>query len=411
MELAIPKIEQRGCRFQEEKNNMDKKMEFVKRFLNEPKGSFFLFGPRGTGKSTWLKTRYTGSLIIDLLEPDTARRFSARPERVREVVEGNPHQSIIIIDEIQKIPQLLDPVHALMEERPNLQFILTGSSSRKLKRSGVDLLAGRAALLSMHPFTAAEIGEQFRLEETFKKGLIPVVYSSVDPAAALKAYIELYIKEEVMLEGLIRNIGSFSRFLEAAAFSHGSLLNISNVARECEVERKTVEGYINILKDLLLAFFVPVFSKRARRAVVNHPKFYFIDPGVFYYLRPRGPLDRPEEMEGVALEGLVAQHIRAWIDYSSSSCKLYYWRTKAGSEVDFIVYGEEGFWAVEVKNTRKIHPVDLRALSTFVQDYPECVPVFLYRGKETLRINNITCLPCHEFLKNLAPSNKNLLPC
>jgi len=385
-------------------------MGLVKRFFKESNDSFFLFGPRGTGKSTWLKNRYPDSLLIDLLEPDAARRFNARPERIREAVEGNPHRQIIIIDEIQKIPQLLDPVHALMEEKPGLQFILTGSSSRKLKRAGVDLLAGRAALRSMHPFTAAEISGSFRLDEAFKNGLIPVVYSSKDPPEALKAYIELYIKEEVMLEGLIRNIGAFTRFLEAVSFSHGSLLNVSNVARECEVERKTVEGYITILMDLLLAFSIPVFGKRARRAVVRHPKFYFIDPGVFNYLRPKGPLDRPEEMEGAALEGLVAQNIRAWLDYSSSSSKLYYWRTKAGSEVDFIVYGETGFWALEVKNTQKIRPADLRALSAFVDDYPECVPVFLYRGKETLKVGKITCLPCDTFLRGLTPSNKDFLP-
>ena len=384
-------------------------MELIKRFFNEYAASFFLFGPRGTGKSTWLKTMYPDSLIIDLLEPDIFRSFSARPERLRELVEGNPHQEIIIIDEIQKIPQLLDPIHALMEERPHLQFILSGSSSRKLKRAGVDLLAGRAILRTMHPFMAAELGEKFNLPGFLKKGLIPVINSSKNPEEAIKAYVELYIKEEVIAEGLVRSIGDFSRFLEAISFSHGTILNVSNVARECEVERKTVQGYIDILNDLLLAFHVPVFTKRAKRAVVQSPKFYLIDPGVFHYLRPKGPLDRPEEMQGAALEGLVAQHIRAWIEYGSSSCKLYYWHTKAGSEVDFIIYGEEGFWAIEVKNSQKVHPMDMRALKAFNQDYPECTPIFLYRGKETLKINNVICLPCEMFLKNLVPANKKLI--
>lgn len=385
-------------------------MELVARLFNERMGSFFLFGPRGTGKSTWLKTRYPDGLIVDLLEPDVYRRYSAHPERLRQLVEGNPQQEVIIIDEIQKVPQLLDPVHALMEEKPHLQFILSGSSSRKLKRAGVDLLAGRALLLMMHPFMAAELGETFNLSGTLEKGLIPVIYSSKNPGEAMKAYVELYIKEEVLAEGLVRDIGAFSRFLEAISFSHGSILNVSNVARECEVERKTVEGYIDILKDLLLAFAVPVFTKRAKRVVVRHPKFYLIDPGVFHYLRPKGPLDRPEEMQGAALEGLVAQHLRTWIDYSSSSCKLYYWQTRSGSEVDFIIYGQEGFWAIEVKNSRKVHSKDLRALQSFVQDYPECTPFFLYRGKETLKIGNITCLPCDIFLKHLTPlSNNGLL--
>lgn len=380
-------------------------MELISRLFKESPGSFFLFGPRGTGKSTWLKIKYPDSLIMDLLEPDVYRSYSAHPERLRALVEGNPHQRIIIIDEIQKVPQLLDPVHALMEEKPHLKFILSGSSSRKLKRAGVDLLSGRALLRMMHPFMAIELGEKFNLSESLINGLIPVIYSSKAPTEAIKAYVELYIKEEVLAEGLVRDIGAFSRFLEAISFSHSAMLNISNTARECEVERKTVQGYIDILKDLLLAFEVPVFTRRAKRTVVRHPKFYLIDPGVFHYLRPMGPLDRPQEMEGASLEGLVAQHIRTWIDYSSSSCKLYYWHTKAGSEVDFIIYGEEGFWAIEVKNSRKVHKKDLRALNSFVQDYPECTPVLLYRGKETLKINNIRCLPCDAFLKNLTPSS------
>jgi predicted AAA+ superfamily ATPase len=383
-------------------------MKLIRRFFKEYAGSFFLFGPRGTGKSTWLKDRYPGALLIDLLEPEIYRSYSARPERLRELVAGNPQQGTIIIDEIQKVPPLLDPVHALMENQPHLQFILTGSSSRKLKRSGVDLLSGRAALRALHPFMAAELGEIFDLKEALKNALVPVIYSAKDAKEAIKAYVELYIKEEVLAEGLVRNVGDFTRFLEAISFSHGSVLNVSNVARECEVERKTVQAYIDILMDLLLAFYVPVFTKRARRASIQHPKFFIFDPGVFYYLRPRGPLDKPEEMDGAALEGLVAQHLRAWIDYSSFSCKLYYWHTKAGTEVDFIVYGEEGFWAIEVKNSKKVHEKDLRALKSFTLDYPECSPIFLYRGHETLKINNIVCLPCEHFLKNLVPFNKNL---
>ncbi|MCP5104441.1 MAG: ATP-binding protein, partial [bacterium] len=268
-------------------------MKWIKRFFNAGTGSFFLFGPRGTGKSSWLKKKYPNSLLIDLLEPELFRSYSARPEKLRAIIEGNPLQQTVIIDEVQKIPALLDPVHAIIEEKPNLQFILTGSSSRKLKRTGVDLLAGRAVLRAMHPFMAAELGEDFDLSQSLVTGLVPVVFFAGNPGESLKAYIELYIKEEVMAEGLIRNFGDFSRFLEAISFSHGGVLNASNVARECEVGRKTVQGYIDILKDLLLAFMVPVSTKRAQRAVVRHPKFYIFDPGVFHYLRPRGPLDRP----------------------------------------------------------------------------------------------------------------------
>jgi predicted AAA+ superfamily ATPase len=379
-------------------------MTTVKRFFRSPNSSYFLFGPRGTGKTTWLKQNCKNELTLDLLEPGSYRRYKAQPERLRELVEGNPLNKIIIIDEIQKIPELLDVVHALMEEKPERQFILTGSSARKIKQKGVDLLGGRAVIRSLHPFMASELKDRFDLESSLKTGLIPLVFSAQDPEDTLNAYIALYLKEEVQMEGLVRNIGNFARFLEAISFSHGSVLNLSNVARECEVERKTVQGYVEVLYDLLVAFYLPVFTKKAKRAVVHHPKFFFFDAGVYRTLRPSGPLDRPGEIGGAALEGLIAQHIRAWIDYSLSSCRLYYWRTKAGTEIDFIIYGQEGFWAIEVKNTRKIRKNDLRPLRTFHHDYPECFPIFVYRGKEKLLIDNILCVPCETFLKSIEPN-------
>ncbi len=380
-------------------------MKTVDRLFRDPRCSFFLFGPRGTGKSTWLKMKYKDALTIDLLEPDVFRGYSARPERFREVVRGNPDKRTFIIDEIQKVPELLDAVHALMEANPDWQFILTGSSSRKLKRKGVDLLAGRALVRSLHPFMAVELGDKFSLECALRVGLVPLIFSSGNPDDTLKSYASLYINEEVQMEGMVRNIGNFTRFLEVISFSHGSVLNVSNVARECEVERKTVQGYIGILYDLLLAVSIPVFSKRARRATGQHPKFYFFDAGVFRSLRPAGPLDRPEEIEGAALEGLVAQHIRAWIDYSGFACKLYYWRTKSGTEVDFIIYGPEGFWAVEVKSSAKVRTIDLRSLKSFKDDYPECTPILIYRGVEKLKIGDIPCLPCDDFLRDLTPGS------
>ncbi|NOR53503.1 MAG: DUF4143 domain-containing protein [Candidatus Aminicenantes bacterium] len=379
-------------------------MEIIKRYFKGAKSGYFLFGPRGTGKTTWLKLNCRDGLIIDLLDPGVYRRYKARPERLREVIEGNPDKNIVIIDEIQKAPELLDPVHALMEEKPELQFILTGSSARKIKQRGVDLLGGRALVRSLHPFMASELRNKFDLREALRTGLIPLVVSAKNAEDTLDAYITLYMKEEIQIEGLVRNIGNFARFLEAISFSHGAVLNTSNVARECEVERKTVQGYIEVIYDLLMAYSLPVFTKRAKRAVIQHPKFYFFDTGVYRTLRPSGPLDRPAEIEGPALEGLVAQHIRAWIDYSHSSCKLYYWRTKAGTEVDFIIYGKEGFWAIEVKNTQRIRKNDLRPLKTFHQDYPECKPVFVYRGNEKLFVENILCIPCETFLKSIKPN-------
>ena len=373
------------------------------RFLQDPNGNFFLFGPRGTGKSTWLGEVYPEALVLDLLAPDLERRYAARPERLLELIAGHPEAEILVVDEVQKVPQLLDVVHQIVETKQGPRFVLTGSSARKLRRTGVDLLAGRAMLRSMHPFMAAELGNDFDLDQALHQGLLPLVWDSNRPDDAIRAYVSLYIGEEVKAEGMVRDIGAFSRFLEAVSFSHGAVLNTSEVARECEVSRKTVEGYLQILEDLLLSFRVPVFTKRARRHLTTHPKFYWFDAGVFRSVRPSGPLDRPEEIAGAALEGLVAQHLRAWIDYTNSGCSLHFWRTKSGAEVDFVVYGPDGFWAIEVKHSRSIRPKDLRPLKTFKEDYPEAKARFLYRGDETLEIDGIRCMNCDEFLKSLVP--------
>jgi predicted AAA+ superfamily ATPase len=376
-------------------------METINRFLTSEKQSFLLLGPRGTGKSTFIKKAFPDALYVDLLLPDVFRSYSARPERLREAVHALKGKRSIIVDEIQKAPQLLEVVHSLIEEKRGHQFIMTGSSARKLRRAGVNLLAGRALMKHMHPFIAAELESRFDLTNALKIGLIPLVMNSADPQAALHAYVDLYLREEVQMEGLTRNIGNFSRFLEAVSLSHASMLNISNVSRECEVERKVVEGYIGILEDLLLAYRVPVFTKRAKRATASHPKLYLFDAGVYMTLRPSGPLDHPEEAHGAEIEGLVAQHLRAWIDYRMPDCSLYYWRTSAGSEVDFIVYGKNTFWAIEVKNSSTIHPSDLRSLKSFGQDYPEAKKYLLYRGTERLKRNNILIEPCSDFLYRL----------
>lgn len=204
-------------------------------------------------------------------------------------------------------------------------------------------------------------------------------------------------------EGLTRNLGNFSRFLEAVSFWQASVLNLSNVARECEVERKTVEGYVGVLEDLLLAWRLPVFTRRARRALAGHPKFYFFDAGVFRSLRPSGPLDRPEEAEGQALEGLVAQHLAAWNAYSGADHQLFFWRTRSGVEVDFVVYGPSGIWAIEVKHAGRVQPRDLSWLRAFRDDYPNCRAILLYRGKERLVRDGVAIVPCEEFLAALRP--------
>lgn len=377
-------------------------MEFVGRFFNVPDQSFFLFGPRGTGKSTWLHARLPDALFLDLLEPALHRSLSARPERLRELLAGSPGTATVVIDEVQRAPELLTVVHALLEEPSPPRFVLTGSSARKLRRGGVDLLGGRALHRTLHPFMAAELPD-FDLGRALQIGLLPLALAAPDPVDVLDAYVSLYLEQEVQAEGLTRNVGNFTRFLEAVTFSHGGLLNISAVARECEVGRKVVNAYVGILEDLLLAFRLPVFRKRAKRATVAHEKMYLFDAGVFRPLRPKGPLDRPQEIDGQALEGLVAQHLRAWAAYSKHETEVLFWRTPAGTEVDFVVYGESGLQAFEVKNAGRVYSSDLRALRAFRKDYPEAETAVLYRGRERLRIDGTWCLPVEEFLRGIVP--------
>lgn len=381
----------------------------VGRFFRVPKGSLFLFGPRGTGKATFLDQAFPGGLRIDLLSPEEQRAYVARPERLEDTVRANPERSPVIIDEIQKAPALLDCVHRLIEANRELQFVLTGSSSRKLKRADVDLLGGRAIPTTMHPFMAAELGERFDLERSLRLGMLPLVLEAPEPERTLAGYVSLYLKEEVQSEGLVRSVGDFARFLETISFSHASLINAAEIARECEVNRKTVVGYIEILQDLLLGFRIPVFARRAKRNLIKHSKFYYFDAGVYRSVRPAGPLDSPGEAEGGALEGLVAQHLRAWIDYRDGRDRLYFWRTKAGLEVDFVVYGKDTFAAMEVKNSRRVHPRDTRSLHEFTSDYPEAQACLVYRGRERMEVRGVTCIPCEHFLSALHPAS-SLLP-
>jgi predicted AAA+ superfamily ATPase len=222
-------------------------MELVTRYFRNPGQSFFLFGPRGTGKTTWLKQYFQKVFFIDLLEPDTFRIYSARPERLKEISEGQEKGTVIVIDEVQKTPNLLDVVHQLLEMKKGLTFVLTGSSARKIKRSGVNLLAGRAVVKEMHPFMASELGDSFSLDQALVSGMLPLVIASPNPDDTLKAYSSFYLKEEVQMEGLVRNIGAFNLFMESISFSHGGVLNVSDVSRDCQIERKTVEGFISIL--------------------------------------------------------------------------------------------------------------------------------------------------------------------
>ena len=342
---------------------------------------------------------------MNLLEPETYRTLLTRPERLREIVLGHRGSPDVVVDEVQRIPELLNVVHDLMKSGRALRYVLTGSSARKLRRGGVDLLGGRAVVRTLHPFMAAE-WPGFSLSGALRYGLLPLVVDSDNPGDTLAAYATLYLEEEVQAEGLARSVGQFSRFLEAVSFSHASVLNISAVAREAEVSRKTVEGFLSVLEDLLLAYRVPVFTRRAKRRTAAHPKLFLFDAGVFRSLRPAGPLDRPEEIEGAALEGLVAQHLGAWIAYGGADLELSTWRTRSGTEVDFVVYGEGTFHSIEVKNASRVRPEDLRGLRAFLDDYPEARGLLLYRGERRLVKGGVTCIPVEEFLGELRPGRE-----
>lgn len=377
--------------------------KYIPRLIVPPQESFFLLGPRGTGKSTWLEHSYPQAIRVDLLLPEQERKYLAAPERLIELVDSLPEGGTIILDEIQRAPGLLPVIHFLIESGKPIQFIMTGSSARKLRREVGNFLGGRALLRQMPPFFAQELGSEFQLEKALKVGMIPMIWEAIDPWEKILNYVGVYLREEVMAEGLVRQVADFARFLEIASFSHGQLLNVNDIAREAQVKRTTVDNYLQILEDLLIAFRLPVFTRRAQRVLVSHPKFYYFDTGVYRSLRPQGPMDKEMELEGPALEGLVAQHLRAWVQTQREPHQFCFWRTKSQVEVDFIVYGPKGFWAIEVKRGRDVHSADLRGLKTFCQEYPEAKPFFLYLGKQQLCIEGVLCLPLQDFLLNLRP--------
>ena len=316
-----------------------------------------------------------------------------------------PRGATLILDEIQRVPRLLPEIHALIEEKKGIQYILTGSSSRKLRRSVSDLLGGRALLRQMGPFLASELKDKFSLDKALKTGMIPLIWESTHPQQRLLDYLHLYLREEVQAEGLVRQIGDFSRFLEVASFSHASVWTTTDISRESSVKRATVDNYLQILEDLLLAFTIPVFTRRAKRKLIAHSKFYFFDAGVYRVLRPQGILDSSQEIEGWALEGLVAQHLRSWVLSQREPHSLSFWRTQTKLEVDFIVYGPKGFWAIEVKRSPNLGPDDVKALLAFKEEYPEATCLFVIPGKRRESYRGIPVIPMEEFLLGITPEN------
>lgn len=353
--------------------------------------SFFLFGPRGTGKSTLLRQALPDAFVVDLLDLATYAELTARPHRLEALIAAHGHTTVVI-DEVQRAPVLLDEVHRLIESQ-RWQFALTGSSARKLRRGGVNLLAGRARTLAMHPLTAAELGSAFDLKHSLKFGQLPTVYVDSDPRRYVASYVGTYLREEVQAEALTRNLDGFSRFLTAASFSQASVLSVANVAREVGLPRKTVEGYFSLVEDLLIAIRLPVFTRRAKRAVVAHDKFYYFDCGVYRALRPTGPLDASEDIDGPAVETLVLQELRATNDNHDLGYALHYWRTRSQHEVDFVLYGERGLIAIEVKRSSSLRDRDLADLRLFAREYPEARCLMFYGGDRPYLMDGIRVEP------------------
>ena len=358
------------------------------------------FGPRGTGKTTWLKQRFPNALYLDLLDHTLYLDLLTRPQRLRELISPR-HDDWIVLDEVQRVPLVLNEVHRLIETEQR-RFVLTGSSARSLRRRGVNLLAGRARTYHLYPLTAVEVGADFSLERALVHGQLPSVYAQPDPDRYLASYVESYLRQEIIEEGRTRNLATFSRFLESASFSQASILNVAEVAREVGVDRKTAAGHFDLLEDLLIATRVPIFTRRAKRRMTTHPKFFLFDAGVYRTIRPTGPLDSPEEIDGAALETLVYQELRAHIAYRALDLKLFTWRTGSGAEVDFVAYGGDGLFAIEVKRRGRIRSADMQGLTQFKADYPMARCVLLFGSDRREYRDGIDLLPVTEALADPA---------
>ena len=322
----------------------------LKRVLKAPKQTFFLLGPRGSGKTTWLRATFSDAHVIDLLSEETYQRLLASPGQFADELRAVPAGRWVIVDEVQRLPSLLNEVHRFIEERGQ-KFVLCGSSARKLKRGGVNLLAGRALYRSMHPFVPEELGQQFDLEEILRYGTLPIVWDSTAKQETLSAYAQLYLKEEIQAEALVRNLPGFARFLPIAALFHAQTVNVTNIAREAGVARTTVTGYLDILEETLLCFRLPAYEAKLRVRERKLPKWYWCDPGIVRGMKRVTGTIAPEE-RGTLFEGIVAQLLRAYKDYRGICDDIYYWATSGRStmEVDFILVRGSDLIAIEAKS-------------------------------------------------------------
>ena len=376
-----------------------------KRFLSLPDpgaDTFFLWGPRQTGKTTLLRATYPDGFWIDLLKSEEFRKYSTHPESLRQELAAleSSQQVQIVIDEIQKVPALLDEVHWLIENG-GYHFTLCGSSARKVKRGAANLLGGRALRYELYGLTAHELGSNLDLDRLVNDGYLPRIYGASRARRMLDAYVADYLKEEEAAEGLVRSLPAFSDFLDVAALSDGEIVNFSNVARECGVSSHTAKSYFGILEDTLLGRWVPSYRKRPKRRVIRAPKFYFADVGVVNRLARRGEVLSGSEQYGKAFENWVHHELSAYISYTEYDGALSYWRLASGTEVDFVLGDMEV--AVEAKSATRIVSHHLKGLRDLAADHPGVGPRVVVcrepRARQTE--DGIAILPVRDFVDRL----------
>jgi predicted AAA+ superfamily ATPase len=362
--------------------------------------SFFLWGPRQVGKSTLLRLAYPDALWIDLLKADEYRRYLTHPEALRAELAARADVRRVVIDEVQKVPALLDEVHWLIENR-GVRFALCGSSARKVKRGHANLLGGRASRHELFGLVSAEIGSSFNLVRMLNHGYLPRLYQAERPERLLNAYVSDYLKEEIAAEGLVRNLPAFSEFLNIAALSDAEIVNHSTIARECGVSSHTVQSYFGILVDTLLGRWLPAYSKRPKRRVVQSPKFYFADVGVVNVLARRRGLEPGGALFGKAFENWVHHELVACNAYRERFGTLAYWRLTTGVEVDFIV--DDARVAIEAKASRKVTSDDLKGLRNLREDRPSVATrlVVSLETKPRRTEDGILILPAQDFVRML----------
>jgi predicted AAA+ superfamily ATPase len=359
--------------------------------------SAFIWGARQTGKSTLLKALFRDSQSFDLLLGEIYERFRKEPSLLRQTLDARHPQSPVIIDEIQRLPELLNEVHWLIENR-GIQFILSGSSPRRIIRAGGNLLGGRALRYELFPLSWSEIPD-FDLSRALNHGLLPKIYLSSSPQRLLAAYTGNYLKDEVMAEARIRNAASFASFLDAAAFSNGEMVNYTNIATECGVSSPTVREYFGILEDALVGRFLSSYRKKPKRRVILAPKFWFFDLGIAGHLLKRGKVQPGSESFGKAFEHFIYQEIQAHRSYSGLDYDFHYWRTASGLEVDFILGDHE--IAVEVKSTSQVNSRHLQGLKQFAEEYKTKRRILVSNDPLLRIVEGIDVIPWKVFLEQL----------